>query len=316
MNTGPNTLIEAIKYFSDIDICEQFVIKMRWPDDNVICPRCGHERVTRLESRRLFRCMSTKCRYQFSAKKGSIFEDSAIGLDKWLVAMWLVANCKNGVSSYEVARDLGVTQKSAWFMLHRIRLAMQDESFQKLSGIVEVDETLIGGKARFMHKHKKAKLKKGGRGSSGKVIVMGALSRTAGKVQTQVIESVKRIKLDPEVRKRVESGSEIHTDALASYESLADEYDHKVIDHAIRYVDGNIHTNCMENFWSCLKRSIKGTYVSVEPFHLFRYLDEQAHRFNNRKLTDRERFEAVLSTVAGKRLTYAKLTGVEAKPLH
>ncbi|MEK7122367.1 MAG: IS1595 family transposase, partial [Patescibacteria group bacterium] len=279
-------------------------------------PRCGHERVTRLESRRLFRCMSTKCRYQFSAKKGSIFEDSAIGLDKWLVAMWLVANCKNGVSSYEVARDLGVTQKSAWFMLHRIRLAMQDESFQKLSGIVEVDETLIGGKARFMHKHKKAKLKKGGRGSSGKVIVMGALSRTAGKVQTQVIESVKRIKLDPEVRKRVESGSEIHTDALASYESLADEYDHKVIDHAIRYVDGNIHTNCMENFWSCLKRSIKGTYVSVEPFHLFRYLDEQAHRFNNRKLTDRERFEAVLSTVAGKRLTYAKLTGVEAKPLH
>ncbi|MDZ4859297.1 MAG: IS1595 family transposase [Candidatus Hydrogenedentes bacterium] len=312
-NFTPQTLIQAMRYFSNAEVCDSFVASLRWPD-GVECPHCQSKAIGRIASRRMYQCKT--CRKQFSVKRGTIFEDSPIALEKWLAAMWLVANCKNGVSSYEVARDLGVTQKSAWFMLHRIRLAMQDESFQKLTGIVEVDETLIGGKARFMHKKKKAKLKKGGRGSSGKVIVMGALSRTEGKVRTRVIESVKRSKLDPEVRKHVEKGSEIHTDALASYESLADEYDHKVIDHAIRYVDGNIHTNCMENFWSCLKRSIKGTYVSVEPFHLFRYLDEQAHRFNNRKLNDAERFQSVVSTVAGKRLTYAKLTGETPKAIH
>jgi transposase-like protein len=232
-----------------------------------------------------------------------------LGLDKWLVALWVITSAKNGVSSYEISRALGITQKSAWFMMHRLRLVLQDEhDGGKLSGEVEVDETFIGGKARFMHAGKRAKKIKGGTGVAGKIVVMGLLERQ-GRVRTKVVENVRRRNLDPHVRENVEAGSTVYTDALPSYESLADEYAHHVIDHAETYVRGNVHTNGMENFWSLLKRGIKGTYVSVEPFHLFRYLDEQAFRFNTRKLTDRERFEAAIKCIAGKRLTYDRLIG-------
>ncbi len=254
-----------------------------------------------LKTRRVWKCRS--CKKQFSVKVGTIFEDSPLGLDKWLPAVWLIANCKNGISSYELAKDLGVQQKSAWFMLHRIRLAMQTGTFEKLSGQVEADETYIGGKARNMHKSKREQ-KIQGRGASGKVAVMGLLERH-GEVRTRVVPDTKSRTLQVEVRENVEPGSEVHTDALASYRGLDPEYVHNVVDHAEWYVDGHVHTNGLENFWSLLKRGIKGTYVSVEPYHLFRYLDEQAFRFNEREGQDADRF----SKVAGRRLTYRQLTG-------
>ena len=221
--------------------------------------------------------------------------------------MWMLANSKNGVSSHELGRSLGITQKSAWFVLQRLRLAMQAGSIEKLSGQVEADETFIGGKARNMHKSKRAE-KIAGRGSSGKVAVMGLLERH-GEVRTKVVPDTKSRTLQVEVRENVEPGSEVHTDALRSYRGLDSEYVHNVVDQAERYVDGHVHTNGLENFWSLLKRGIKGTYVSVEPYHLFRYLDEQAFRFNEREGKDADRFGKALGSVAGRRLTYSTLTG-------
>ncbi len=300
----PRTLLEAIRYFSDPDRCLAFMVSLRWPD-GIRCPRCDSESHTFLTTRRLWKCKG--CQKQFSVKVGTIMEDSPIGLDKWLTAIWLIANAKNGISSYEIHRSIGVTQKTAWFLLHRIRLAMQTGTFQKLAGQVEVDETFIGGKARNMHASKRAEKIKG-RGPTGKVVVMGLLKRH-GEVRTRVVDDRGRETLHGGIHEHVEAGSEVFTDALASYTGLDPEYVHRVIDHAEKYVDGVVHTNGIENFWSLLKRCIHGTYVSVEPFHLFRYLDEEAFRFNTRKDTDGTRFTDVVRSVAGKRLTYAGLIG-------
>jgi transposase-like protein len=249
-------------------------------------------------------------------KVGTIFEDSAISLDKWLAAMWMVANCKNGVSSWEVHRALGVTQKSAWFMLHRIRLALQTTSTVKLGGNgseVEVDETFIGGAARFMHPARKRRMITE-RGVKDKTAVIGILER-GGEVRASVIPNRKKHAVQGEVLANVKQGSEVYTDALLSYQGLNIRgYEHMVIDHASKYVDGKIHTNGLENFWSLLKRGLKGTYVSVEPFHLFRYVDEQAFRYNNRAtkdnpMNDSDRFHVAVSSIIGKRLTYAEATG-------
>jgi transposase-like protein len=229
----------------------------------------------------------------------------------------MLTNCKNGVSSYEVARDLGVTQKTAWFMLHRIRLALQDEHFgSKLGGEVEVDEAFIGGKARNMHIDKRER-RITGTGGKDKTLVMGVLER-GGKVRTIVVENRRKARLQAEVQAHVEAGSALYTDALLSYDGLARDYAHKVVDHAEQYVDGKVHTNGLENFWSLLKRGIAGTYVSVEPFHLFRYLDEQVFRFNNRatkerSVSDADRFNMAVRRIFGKRLTFAALTGKTAE---
>jgi transposase-like protein len=299
----PQTLLEAIKYFSDAQACHDFMVGMRWPDGKIVCPRCQCERVGFISTRRMWQCKG--CKKQFSYKLGTIFEDSPLGMDKWLPAVWLIANSKNGISSHELARHLGVTQKSAWHMLHRIRLAMQSGSFETfLKGEVEVDETYIGGKARNMHAGKR---KAKGTGFVGKAVVMGLLERH-GEVRLKVMPNTRRRSLEPEVRANVYRGSEVFTDALKSYSGLFDDYAHKVVDHAECYVRGNVHTNGLENFWSLLKRSIKGTYINVQPFHLFRYLDEQAFRFNKRIGTDCARFLAVMMSVAGKRLTYAHAT--------
>jgi len=308
---SPETLLEAIRFFSDYENCRKAVESIRWPDGTVVCPHCGSENVSYLKNQRRWKCGEEHPRRQFSLKVGTIFEDSPIGLEKWLPALWLLTNCKNGISSYELGRALGVTQKSAWFMLSRLRLALQSEDGGKLSGEVEVDETYIGGKARNMHAGKRAAaLKKGG--VRGRVAVMGLLQRGADKtsrVRTMVVPSAKRADLLPRVDANVEAGSSVYTDALHSYHALRNDYEHQVIDHAVAYVDGQVHTNGLESFWSLLKRSIGGTYVSVEPFHLFRYLDEQAFRFNERKLNDAERFALGLKGIIGKRLTYATLTG-------
>ena len=265
MQDEPKTLIDAIRYFSDPDICLNFMVALHWPN-GVVCPTCGSTEVRFLENQRRWQCKSKHPKRQFSVKIGTIFEDSPIGLDKWLPALWLITNAKNGVSSYELHRALGVTQKSAWFMLHRIRLAMQVGAFQNVSNEVEVDETFIGGKSRFMHKDKR-EAQITGRGAVSKTAVMGLLDRHGpdghSAVSAKVIPNTKRKSLSPEVRKHVTPGTTVYTDALKSYDDLSDMYIHEVIDHAESYVRGQVHTNGIENFWSLVKRAIKGTYVSV-----------------------------------------------------
>jgi transposase-like protein len=302
----PQTLQEAISYFSDLDTCTTFMAQIRWKD-GVACPYCEGKAVSYVSTRRIWKCMNKECHRQFSVKVGTVMEDSPIKLDKWLAAVWMITNAKNGISSCEISRALDITQKSAWFLLHRIRLAMQSGTFEKLSGKVEVDETYIGGLARNMHRDKRDK-KITGTGGAGKVAVMGLLERD-GKVRAKVINDATQLTLHAEVRGHVEAGAELFTDGWKGYSGLHADYIHQVIDHAEKYVDGQIHTNGIENFWSLLKRGIKGTYVSVEPFHLFRYLDEQSFRFNTRKGKDADRFVEAVGSIAGKRLTYDELIG-------
>ena len=315
MKPEPTSLQEAIVYFANSDNCIDYLAFRRWPDGKVICPGCGSDRVSFNAQRRTWKCSTHHAKREFSIKVGTIMEDSAIPLNKWLTTMWLVTNCKNGVSSYEIARDVKVSQKSAWFMLHRIRLAIQDEFFgSKLRGEVEADETFIGGKARNMHKsvHQR-RITGSGQSFRDKTIVMGILER-GGRVRTQVIPERLKHTLQPIVEEHVQTGAALFTDEMGGYKGLNEEYEHQIIDHAVKYVDGRVHTNGLENFWSLLKRGLSGTYVSVEPFHLFRYLDEQVFRFNNRatkenKVTDADRFDMIVRKLVGKRLTFAALTG-------
>jgi len=310
----PKTLQEAILYYADPDNCLRKLVSKRWPSGVVTCPTCGSEHVKFSPVRRTWQCSTHHARREFSVKVGTIFEDSPLGLDKWLTALWMIVNDKNGISSWEIHRALKVTQKTAWFMAHRIRLALQSGTFNKLGGEVEVDETFIGGKARNMHVAQRQR-RITGTGGKDKTIVMGILKR-GGEVRTTVVDNRRKKALQTEVREHVEAGAALYSDALLSYEGLASEYAHKVIDHAVAYVDGQVHTNGLENFWSLLKRSLRGTYVSVEPFHLFRYLDEQSFRFNHRskELGDSGRFDLALSQIVGKRLTYAEVSGKTHDP--
>lgn len=310
----PNTLQEAVEFFSNPDNCIAYLAAQRWPDGNVACPTCGRTDVVFLKNQRKWQCKSVHPKRQFSIKVGTIFEDSPIGLDKWLLATWMVTNCKNGVSSYEIHRAIGVTQKSAWFMLHRIRLAMQGDTVESFDGEVEVDETYIGGLARNMHKDVKARKIQGRTGWVGKTAVFGLLERSKekgkSKVRARVIPENWKNEARDIIREVVEPGSNVYTDEHGAYFHLGEDgFQHAFVRHAEYYVDGAVHTNGIENFWSLLKRGIKGTYVSVEPFHMFRYIDEQAFRFNERSHNDGERFMTVIKQVFNKRLTYEQLTG-------
>jgi transposase-like protein len=261
----PKTLQEAIAYFSDPQRTFDYAVNLRWSDGNVACPRCGKAKHSFIKTRRIWFCY--ECKKQFSLKVGTIFEDSPLTLDKWMTAFWLLANCKNGISSYELGRALGIHQNSAWFMLQRIRMVMRDDFFgSKLGGgegaEIEVDESFIGGKARNMHVSER-KRRITGTGTKDKTAVMGILER-GGKIRTTVVPSRRKKVLQDEVRKHVAAGSALYSDAVMSYDGLASDYAHKVVDHAMQYVDGRVHTNGLENFWSLLKRGISGTYVSVE----------------------------------------------------
>jgi transposase-like protein len=300
----PKTLIEAVRHFADKQVSFDFMVQLRWPD-GVKCPRCQCADVRFISTRKIWECKCCKEKSQFSVRVGTIFEDSALPLDKWLAAIWMIANDKNGISSYEVHRALGVTQKTAWFMLQRIRLAMQTGTFEKLAGEIEADETYIGGKVRNMHVDKQRKRGRG-TGGVGKAIVMGLLQRH-GKVKLKHVPNARRQTVQNEIRENVHAGSQVFTDALPSYNGLNKDFVHEAINHAECYVRGNVHTNGLENFWSLLKRTLRGTYVSVEPFHLFRYLDEQAFRFNLREENDATRFLKVVGSIFGKRLTYSQL---------
>jgi hypothetical protein len=321
---SPKTLLEAIQYFSDHDNCRNFMVDVRWADGVVRCPKCGNEKVSYLEKAKLYFCPVKHPKQKFSLKVGTIFEDSPIGLDKWLPAAWLIANCKNGISSYELARAIGVTQKSAWHMLHRLRLAMKpflDDT--KLGGKggapVEVDESFVGGEPKNWHKDRREKRRKEVRSErvqeyqnrfTHKTAVMGMFDRESREVRAKVIPNVKRETLQAEILKNVHYGSKVFTDEAVAYKSLNWEYIHKTVNHAETYVNGQVHTNSLENFWSLMKRSLRGTYVAVEPFHLDKYLDEQVFRFNNRQnKSDADRFKKLLSQIVGKRLTYAEVTG-------
>lgn len=287
---APRTLMEAIIYFGKPGVARDFIAQLRWPK-GPFCEKCGQTDPMFLASVERWKCRG--CGTQFSVKRGTIMEDSPISLDKWLCAMWMIANCKNGVSSYEIHRALGVTQKSAWFMLHRIRLAMKNKSIKKMAGPVEVDESFIGGKVGNMSNKKRREF--GNKGNPRKAVVMGILER-GGEIL-------------------VAAGARVFTDSLPTYVTLRDNFLHESVNHfRDEWVRGDAHTNGIENFWSLFKRSLGGTYVNVEPFHLFRYLDEQVFRFNNRKDTDAGRFGKLLSMLAGKRLTFKALTtGMEAQ---
>ena len=311
MSTEPRTLTEAIIHFADPDVALKTMIDLRWPN-GVTCPTCGRADVRFIVTRRVWECKEKHPRRQFSCKVGTIFEDSPLGLDKWFSAIWMIANCKNGISSYEIHRGIGVTQKSAWFMLHRIRLAMETGSFLKSGGEFEADETFIGGLSRNMSKSRREKTIKG-TGGMGKEVVAGVLRRgtetEASRVTAKHVPDTKRRTLEPSIRAVADPGATVYTDALRSYTKLDRDYIHHVIDHAVEYVRGNIHTNGMENFWSLFKRALKGTYVSVEPAHLDAYVVEQTFRFNERKDKDSDRFRKVLGNVTGKRRTYKELIG-------
>lgn len=306
-NTLPETLIDAIRYYSDLDVCRNLVATMRW-SDGVICPYCQNKGANFLPSCSKWKCKV--CRKVFSVKVGTIFEDSPLGLDKWFTAMWLVANAKNGISSCEVARAIGVTQKSAWFMLHRIRYAMKTGSLDKFDGTVEVDETFVGGLEKNKHKEKKLKA---GRGSVGKTIVMGVLERAKtekdiSKIRVAIIPNTTQGTLHGVIKHNVTLGAEVFTDAARGYNGLSEMFKHDFVDHAIEYVKGRVHTNSVENFWNLLDRGIRGTYIRPSAQHLLRYVDEQAFRFNHRSGTDLTRFLQTIRQISGKRLTYEELT--------
>jgi len=319
MNTeihGPRSLLEAVRYYSDLDVCHAYMAKLKWPTGIVICPKCRSANVGFIQSRRMYQCKASDCRKQFSVKVGTIFEDSPLGLDKWFVAVWCITNAKNGISSCELARALKVTQKSAWFMLHRVRLAMNTKTFAKMgrSGVpVEADETFIGGLAKFMHAKRRVEKITGG-GQVGKAVVMGLLERHCG----QKHSTVKAMVLDRHptasdirevIHKHVALGSHVFTDDNGAYRGLETDFEHQLINHAERYVDGMIHTNGIENFWSLLKRALKGTYIRPSPQHLFRYLDEQILRFDERERNDAGRFHFVMPNVIGRRIMYKELIG-------
>ncbi len=316
----PKTLQEAILYFSKPENCRAYLVARRWPD-GVICPRCKSKNVIFLEKYNRWHCREKHDAPQFTLKTQTIFEDSPIGLDKWLTAMWMLCNCKNGISSWEIHRALKVTQKSAWFMLRRLRLALKEDygygPLTKIGGDgheIEVDETFVGGQKKNMHKDKKVRYEAQG-GAQGKTIVQGILDRTARQVRAKVMPDVKRETLQAEVFKQVKYGSNVYTDDAVAYDNgLQRRFVHDFVNKTEAYVRGRVHVNGIENFWSLTKRTLRGTYVAVEPFHLDRYIDEQVFRFNNRgtkdnPLNDADRFDAAVRQIVGKRLTYTELTG-------
>ena len=324
---APKTLQEAILHFADADNCLRYMVDHRWPN-GVACPTCGRADAIWLANQRKWQCKSVHVKRQFSVKVGTIFEDSALGLEKWLTAVWMIAAAKNGVSSYEISRSLGVTQKTAWFMLHRIREAMKNGSMMKMggseSGPVEVDETFVGGRLSNMHRSVIRKKFKGvpvaGSQTNNKTIVMGMRDRETRQVRAKVIPNTRRDTLQNEIIAHIEKKSTVYTDAAQGYYNLAEkDFIHETVNHLDEYVRGQVHTQGIENFWALLKRSLKGTYVAVEPYHLDRYVTEQVFRFNNRAtkdnpLDDQDRFMLAVSQVSGKRLTYAELTGKVGVP--
>lgn len=311
MTNEPKNLIEAVQYFSDEAKCVEFIAGLKWADGKPHCPKCGSDNCVALKTRKQYQCREKGCRRQFSVKQDTIFQDCNMPLSKFLPCFWLIASAKNGISSYEVARALGVCQKTGWLMLHKARKAMgTDEFLSKLSGKIEIDETYVGGKAKNMHSAKREALKKNRRVTGDKTVVLGMVER-GGQVRAKVVSNARRKNLLPEIQANIESGSNVYTDKLRSYDTLKEEYTHSSVDHQLCYVDGETHTNTLEGFWNLFKRGLHGTYTHIAPFHCDRYLDEETFRYNFRKTNDLGRFMQLMSQIFGKRLTFDELIGAE-----
>ena len=302
----PKNLREAIHYFADERRAFEFVVLMRWPD-GITCPRCDCGRVSFISTRKTWKCLG--CRKQFSVRVGTIFEGSPLPFSTWLPAVWLIANSKNGISSHELGRAMGITQKTAWFMLHRIRKGMADGTVGLMAGVVEVDETYVGGAAKFMHKDRHQYMVTG-RGGVDKIAIQGLRER-GGKMRATVLGGTSAADVEHNIYKYVSLGTKVYTDKFAGYKGLSANFVHGTVDHGKReFVRGDIHVNGVENFWTLFKRAWRGTYTHMNHEHAHRYLDERLFSFNLRGLNDLERCQAVLGQVTGRRMTWNQLTGV------
>lgn len=298
-------LAQLTEYFADKQTCIDYLTKLRW-DGNVTCTFCGHEKVYELKGANpRFKC--AKCRKQFSAIKGTIFENSPIPLQKWFIAVYILTAHKKGISSVQLGVDLGVTQKTAWFMAHRIRFALKVKSFDaQMCCEVQADETFMGGKNKNRHADKKVPQSQG-RSVKDKTPVLG-LTDENGKVYTQVIPNTQAKTIKPIIEKMVKEGSIVVTDEWQAYRSLSRKYLHVVVNHKEgQYVNGPFSTNRIEGFWSILKRGVYGIYHQVSAKHLHRYCDEFSFRYNSREVNAMERFEASIQDVHQCRLTYQDL---------
>lgn len=297
------SLIEAVQKFGDEETAEKWFVERRW-SNGIICPKCNSDKIKPRRTARktpVYHCNS--CKFDFTVKTGTIMHDSKLPLSKWALAFYLYSTNLKGVSSMKLHRDLGITQKSAWHLAHRIRETWNDET-QKLSGTVEVDETYMGGLERNKHNDKKLK---SGRGAVGKTAVIGVKERESKKVKAEVIENTKRPTLHGFIDKNIEAGSAVYTDDFKSYEKL-DGYEHSTVKHSVgQYVDEQIHINGMESFWSMLKRAHKGTYHKMSKKHLTRYLQEFAGRHNIREQDTINQMQHIVASMIGKRLRYSEL---------
>jgi len=299
-------LIEVMEYFSDENTCKEYLAKMRW-EDGIVCPHCGnYDKIYTMKNN--YKC--AECRKQFSVTKGTIFENSSIPLQKWFTAVWLITSHKKGISSLQLHRDIGVTQKSAWFMLQRIRFAIRTRSFNApLNNIVEADETYIGGKNKNRHSDKKVPFSQG-RSTNDKTPVLGIVERK-GRVIAMRVGNTSKDSIMPIISKNVSKDTKIMTDEWKAYRNLSSDYDHEIVKHGKgQYVVGNCHTNTIEGFWSLLKRGIIGIYHNVSEKHLDAYVDEFEYRYNTKHLQCSDRFSNMLS-MSNSRLTYNQLIANE-----
>lgn len=305
MKDNFKNLQELIIAFQDENVCRQYLAERRWKNGTPICPYCNHEHAYTIENGKRYKCKNKECHKKYSVTVGTILEDSNIPLSKWFIAIYIATAHKKGISSLQLGRDISVTQKTAWFMLHRIRELVRQKSFEQMTGIVEADETFVGGKNKNRHAHKKVKQSQG-RSVKDKTPVFGLIQRD-GKLKTQVIPDTKAETLKPIIKEMVNNGTIIITDEWGSYNGLSTNYTHEVIKHNDNeFVRGDFHTNSIEGFWSLLKRGIYGIYHYASPKHLHRYCDEFEYRYNTRKTTDVNRFAASLNNING-RLTYNQL---------
>lgn len=297
-----DSLFELLDYFNTEEKCIDYLAKVKW-NGGVECPYCANDKAYRLTTgRKNWKC--SKCRKQFSVRVGTMFEDSRISLRKWFVAIYLIAAHKKGISSHQLAKDIKVTQKTAWFMLSRIRTSFEPTK-EVFTNTVEIDESWYGGLEKNKHMNKRTKGTQG-RSAKTKTPILGILERD-GKVYALPVADTKAKTIIPIIKEKIVKGGTVYTDEWKSYRTLATDYDHQFIKHsAHQYVDGAIHTNNIENFWSLLKRGINGIYHHVSDKHLAKYVNEYTFRYNNRKMTDGSKFDVCIAN-ATQKITYKSL---------
>lgn len=304
---NPTTLMGAIRHF-DSETSTRYIEGIKWPC-GPCCPECGSINVGRIKSRNRYQCREKGCRKQFSLTTDTIFEATHLRLDQWVVAVWMIVNCRNGFSSCEIARTIGCKQQSAWHLLHRVRALMAQDDSRRMTGIVEADTTLVGGIFKNMPRKRRAKITSRDP-RAGKAIVHAVRERKTGIVRAEVIERDTQADTQEVITRHVEVGSRLHTDSATTYKwARRAGYDHETVNHnADEYVRGDVTTNGAENFFNCLRRAAKGTYFRPSHEHLQAYVDEAVFRFNVRHETEWDRFDAAMRRVVGKRLTYSRLT--------